>query len=228
MRFLFNMLSIVALFATFVIAEAQKYEPNNKWPYIFEDFVEGQVFLKNNTKMDAKLNIHLLANKLHYVDKTGRIMECRDKDIARVEMFGDGYLCLNGKMMKIEAQEGTNLLMSWQKGDFQSLNGGSGAYGASLNSSATNNLNSLDLGGLNHPELGRMEEEKNDGRTIDVSTVYLFVVNDKIINATKSDVIDAYGKDKSAAIKAFIKANKIKWKSVESLSEVLRFLSTLE
>ena len=115
MKTLRMMLALAAFAAVSFMCKAQDYEPNTKWPYVFENFVDGKVFMKNNTKMDAKLNIHLLANKLHYVDKNGRIMECRDKDIVRVEMRNDGYLCMDGKIMKIEAQQGTNLLLSWQK-----------------------------------------------------------------------------------------------------------------
>ena len=100
----------------------------------------------------------------------------------------------------------------------------SGAYGASLNSSAARDLSSLDLGGLNTPELGKMLLEKKDGREIPIVENYYFVINDTRIDATKREVEKFVGHKRAGDLKKFLKENKVKWKNAESLTQLLKYL----
>lgn len=215
-------LTIMALFA--LTASAQ-YEPNTKWPYVYENFTDGTIYFDGNKKTAAKLNIHLLGNVLHYISSDGKIFESSDKDVVRVEIGDDVYLYSGRKMMKLCASKGDNVLLKLEKGDFDSLLGGTGAYGASLNSSSARDLSSLDLGGLDKPELGRMLQEKNDGSIISTKTEYYFVINGEQVEASKKG-LDKYFKDSKAdEWKAFQKANKIKWKDADSLAKILDFIN---
>lgn len=217
-------LTIVLSVLFSVTASPQGYEPNTKWPYVFENFQDATIYFKNNSKAQALVNVHLWKNCLHHVNAAGKIMEYTNRDIVRIEIAGEAYFFVDGKVMKVEAQQGESFVMSLAKGDFNSLTKGTGAYGASLNSSATTELNSLDLGGLDKPELGRMEEEKNQGRTIPVTIEYYFIFNGNHIRATKTGVSNFIGKDRSAEFKSFCSSNKIKWKDVASLQKILSFL----
>ena len=215
-------LTIMALFA--LTASAQ-YEPNTKWPYVYENFTDGTIYFDGNKKTAAKLNIHLLGNVLHYISADGKIFESSDKDVVRVEIGDDVYLYSGRKMMKLCASKGDNVLLKLEKGDFDSLLGGTGAYGASLNSSSARDLSSLDLGGLDKPELGRMLQEKNDGSIISTKTEYYFVIYGEQVEASKKG-LDKYFKDSKAdEWKAFQKANKIKWKDADSLAKILDFIN---
>lgn len=210
----------------FVVAAFAKYEPNTKWPYLYENFTQGVIYSTDKQKSEAELNVHLSGNVLHYIGKDGRVYQSDSKGIARVEIGSDAYIFNDGKLMQIIANEGTNLLLKLQKGDFDRMQSGSGgAYGSDLNSSASKSLTSLELGGMNTPEHGKMLQEKNDGSYIPMSTVYYFVIDGKTIEATKSSVFDYVGKDKEDALKQFVKENKIKWKNTESLEKVLEYLS---
>ena len=104
---------------------------------------------------------------------------------------------------------------------------GGGAYGSSLNSSSARDLSSLgfDLGGLDQPELGLMLQEKKEGRTIPLVEQYSFIIGDQQIEATKKGVEKFVGDTRADALKQFLKENKIKWKSEESLQQLLTFLS---
>ena len=57
---------LLLLVTTALTVSAQKYSPNTKWPYVYENFTEGTIFFEGNKKTKAQLNIHLLGNKLHY------------------------------------------------------------------------------------------------------------------------------------------------------------------
>ena len=42
-------------------ASAQKYEPNTRWPYLYQNFTKGVVFFEGNQKSSQMdLNIHLM------------------------------------------------------------------------------------------------------------------------------------------------------------------------
>ena len=217
---------LLLLVTTALTVSAQKYSPNTKWPYVYENFTEGTIFFEGNKKTKAQLNIHLLGNKLHYLADDGRIFTSDDKDVIRVEIGSDAYIYSDHKLVRIVAVDKTNLLVELTKADFDALFTSTGAYGASLNSSSSRDLSSLDLGGLENAELGRMLQEKNDGRDIPLKKQYLFILGGKQIEATKKSVESILNADGQKDWKDFQKQNKIKWKNEESLSQVLTFISS--
>ena len=222
-----KLLSVIVLLGFAVMAHAQKFEPNTKWPYVYEHFTPGTIYFEGNEKSSADMNIHLWGNVLHYVKADGKIYQSDDRKVVRVEIGTDAYLYSDHKLMKLIANEGTNLLVLLTKGDFDAMrSSGGGAYGSSLNSSASRDLSSLgfDLGGLDQPELGLMLQEKKEGRTIPLVYQYFFIIGGQQIEATKKGVSKFLGDAKADAWKQFQKEHKIKWKQEESLKEVLLFL----
>ncbi len=205
--------------------QAQNFEPNTKWPYIYENFMDGTIFFDGNKKSQSQLNIHLWGNKLHYLTEDQKIYESNDKGIIRVEIGEDAYIYCNHQLMKIVAAEQNNLVVELEKADFDALFTSTGAYGASLNSSSARDLSSIDLGGLNKPELGRMLQERNDGSALSVKHLFYFVVNGKQVEANKNDVEDILNDEGKKGWKAFLKQNKIKWKKAESLKQVLTYIN---
>lgn len=202
----------------------QKYKPNTKWPYVYENFDDGTIYFDSNQKTQARLNIHLWGNKLHYISSDQKILEADDNNIIRVEIGNDAYIYNDRQLVKILAVEQNNLVVEQTKADFDALFSGTGAYGASLNSSASRDLSSLDLGGLDSPEYGRLIQEREDGRTISLKQQYSFIVNDKLIDANKKEVEKLLNNEGKNTLDNFIKQNKIKWKDIDSLKEVLQFV----
>ena len=216
----------LAWLASVITVSAAKYEPNTRWPYLYQDFTKGVVFFEGNQKSSQMdLNIHLMGNVLHYIGQDGKIYKNDDQKVTRVEIGDDAYIFSDHKLVKILANEGTNLLVMLTKANFDALQQSSGAYGASLNSSATRDLSSLDLGGLDTPELGKMLQEKNDGRTIPMVQQYFFIIGGQQIEATKKGVEKFVGDAKADALKQFLKEKKTKWKDELSLAQLLQFLA---
>lgn len=205
---------------------AQEYEPNTKWPYLYPEFQKGTIFFDQQKKSAAELNIHLLGNVLHFIDTQGHIMESLGEGIVRVEIGADAYVYMGRRLMQVIASEGEkhHLLLCLKRADFDAMLSEGGAYGGSLGSAASMHLSSLDLGGLDHPEIGRLLQEKQDGRTIPMITEYYFFIDGQLIHATRKAVEKLLDKDRLVSWKAFVKASKIKWKQESSLREVLRFL----
>lgn len=200
-----------------------QFKPSTKWPYLYENFLQGKVYCGDKVNSDLSLNIHLWGNVLHYISADGKILESTYRNISRVEILDDVYLIADGKLMKLVASKGNNVLLLYTKGDFDSMRSGSGAYGASLNSSATMELSSLDLGGMDKPALAKLQQEKNDGRVIPLTKEYYFIIDNKMVGASKKEMNDNYAS--VSGWKNFLKENKIKWKKEESLIKVLEFLS---
>ena len=229
-----RLLKVVLPFCLFAFSplhvSAQRFEPNTKWPYVYENFMPGTIYFEGNEKSSADLNIHLWGNVLHYVKGDGRIYQSDDKKVIRVEIGSDAYIFSDHKLVQIIANEGTNLLVKLTKGDFDAMrSSGGGAYGSSLNSSATRDLSSLgfDLGGMDHPELGLMLQEKKEGRVIPIVEQYFFVIGGQQVEATKKGVEKFVGDAKADALKQFLKDNKTKWKKEDSLKQLLQFLGGL-
>lgn len=202
-----------------------QFAPNTRWPYLYENFSQGTIYFAKNQKSEAQLNVHLLGNTLHYITQDGKIFESSDKDVIRVEIGNDTYWFTNHKLMQVITQEGDCALLKLVYGDFDSMTSGSGAYGSSLNSSASRDLSSLDLGGLNQPELGKMLQERNDGSEIPLETAYYFILGGKVVEANKKAVTETVEVSQSDNWKKFLKENKIKWKKEDSLISVLGFFA---
>ena len=220
-----KILLLFALLNTILTTNAQNYEPNTKWPYIYENFTDGTVFFEGNKKAQKQLNIHLWGNKLHYLADDNRILEAKDKGVVRVEIGNDAYIYSDNQLVKILDVDQNNLVVELTKADFDALFTGTGAYGSSLNSSAARDLSSLDLGGIDNPELGRLLQERNDGRDLSVKHVFFFIIDGKQIEANKKEVESLLSDNGKKEWKAFQKQNKIKWKDEDSLAKVLSFIN---
>lgn len=220
-----KILLLFALLSTVLTTKAQNFEPNTKWPYIYENFTDGTVFFEGNKKAQKQLNIHLWGNKLHYLADDNRILEAKDKGVVRVEIGNDAYIYSDNQLVKILDVDQNNLVVELTKADFDALFTGTGAYGSSLNSSAARDLSSLDLGGIDNPELGRLLQERNDGRDLSVKHVFFFIIDGKQIEANKKEVESLLSDNGKKEWKAFQKQNKIKWKDEDSLAKVLSFIN---
>ena len=224
-----RILFFILLTSGIIAIHAQKYEPNTKWPYIYENFTEGAIYYEGNQKASvSELNIHLWGNVLHYLGADGKVYQSNDQKIIRVEIGADAYIFSDHKLVKIIVAEGTDLLVLLTRANFDALNEGVGAYGANLNSAASRDLSSLDLGGLDTPELGKILQEKNEGRTIPLQEQYYFIIDGLQVEATKKGVEKFVGNTKADVLKQFLKEHKIKWKKDDSLRELLKFLQELK
>lgn len=221
-----KLMTLAVLLITLATAAMAQYEPNTKWPYIYQDFTEGTAYSSDNSKSKLQMNVHLAGNVLHYIGTDNRIYRAADDKISRVEIGGDAYIFVNHQLMQLLGNNGNNVLLKLADADFSRMqSAGGGAYGSDANTLATSKKSSLDLGGLNTPELAKMLLERDEGAAIPVVTRYYFIINDKRIEASKGSVEKFIGEAKEKDFKQFLKENKIKWKNEDSLRKVLEYLS---
>ena len=214
-------MSVVALLAS-------AYTPNTKWPYVYENFSEGTLYRGKDYSV-AQFNIHYMGNVLHYISpEDDKIYTAKGNDVDSVMIADRKYVLVDHKdgrkMMEVVAQSGGNMAFRLDYVDFDAaMQSGGGAYGSSSNSSATRNLSSLDLGGMNNPKHGLLLQEKNDGKSLVVRSRYYLRIGKFDIEANKKAVEQIVPAEKEEEWKQFLKKNKIKWKKPESLLQVLEF-----
>lgn len=215
----FVLFSLVCLLCGMARAE---YIPNTMWPYVYEDFTQGELVLKNGDKVRAAFNVHLLEGELHYL-KDDKILFVATSRVKEVKIGDESYVPAEGKMMKVIAQDSTKYLLQCVLGDFEALVVGTGAYGASANTQAVRNLSSLEIGGKNIVNHAMLLQNKDAGKELPINTKRYIMIGEKCIPATKKD-IEKQLITNHDQWNMFLKENKIKWRKDADLIKVLNFL----
>lgn len=215
--------SVAAILLLSISALAQGYTPTSTWPYLYPDFCNGEIFTTKGTKLPQKVNIHCAHGKLHFLDKEV-IKEVSPADVLMVIIGQDKYIAQNGEMFKVVAEDGTNLVLCSQLGDFSALNETGGAYGTSSTSSATTKLSSFELEGQVNQNHMLILESRDDGVEINVKKAYYLKTGNTFVKATAREVQEYLGNERKAEWKAWIKTHKIKWTNPQSLLAVFEIL----
>ena len=210
-----------------VAAYAQKnHTPTTSWPYLFPDFVEGQLEVgPRQTK--ALVNIHLNLGALHYIEN-GKIKESSTLGISVLKVGEEVFRNVGGKMMKVLAEAEGGYVVEETRANYTAVVKKDGAYGTTgLNSTTTRSFlyNENVLNGYNgylmtdvYADLHAMKDQYE--KLPVVKNRYLVIGLDQI-KADKQSVLSIDGLDKKA-FKAFLKAEKIKWDDPQDLVKVLQ------
>ena len=209
-----------------VAASAQNASPTTSWPYLFPDFVEGELEVgPKHTKV--LVNIHLNLGALHYIEN-GKIKESSTLGISVLKVGEDVFRNVGGKMMKVLAETEGGYVVEETRANYTAVVKKDGAYGTTgLNSTTTRSFlyNENVLNGYNgylmtdvYADLHAMKDQYE--KLPVVKNRYLVIGLD-LIKADRQSVLDIDGLDKKA-FKAFLKAEKIKWDDPQDLVKVLQ------
>lgn len=220
-----NFIIALALFLSLCRISAQDFKPTTTWPYIYPDFIPGELREYDGGTHETQYNIHLGAGTLHFIED-GMIREASTAKIFSLRIGKDYYANVGGVMMKVLANSDNGFVAQEIRADYAALNNTGGAYGSSSNSISTQALSSMEgIGGsrvnMNHMEL---KNAKEDGSILPTTTKLYLVLHDKVIFATKKDVNASYGIDKKT-FAAFLKENKVNWKDPQDLLHVIDFIA---
>jgi len=203
-------------------ADSPAPEPTTTWPYIYQEFMDGEIYLSRQQKVLQKVNVHLGHAKIHFLD-ANLIKELVLNDVVAVMVGKDRYVPYEGSMYKVVASNDKALLLEQSLGDFAALEETGGAYGSSSASSATMKLSSVDdasMLGRNHM---MVRQSRHEGKTLPLITKYYIKTPEFFCKASKKE-LDQQFSDRADQWKTWLKANKIKWNNPESLSKILEFL----
>lgn len=219
------MLITIAMLMVSVFAAAQEYEPTTTWPYVYSEFIEGELQMTVGNPKKAKYNIHLGTGSLHFIDGE-LIKQASPMEVFSVKIGTDMYVNAGGRMMKVLAKSDKGVVALESTVDIATLNATGGAYGSSSNTLSTQALSSLEgIGGtrtnMNHMEL---RNSKRSGEILPLINKMYLVTEGYVVFATKKDVSQLPFLEKDA-LKAFFKANPIKWKDPQSLLLVVDYIA---
>lgn len=220
------LLLCIAAFAA-AVAVAQNVSPTVNWPYMYPDFVEGEMDKMGGQIEKGRYNIHLNVGALHYLND-GTIKEHPTVGVKSMTIGDDVYRNVGGKMLKVLAQTEGGFVVMETLANFTGIISRDGAYGgavANRDKTFSHQENNGSFNGYlvtdNYKDLIAI---KDDSDKVPVTRKIFIVIGHQMIFANKSTVIDMTGVDKKA-FSAFLKSNDIKWKDPEDLVKVIDYIT---
>ncbi len=212
------------LFAVLSWCQSYAGEPTTVWPYLYDDFVEGTIYNNKGEWSQAKVNVHLLRNDLHYVYK-GQIYKAEyQNEVTRIVLSDSVNLVrCDNHFIEVLGETPQAIVGRRTTGDYDRLTQGSGAYGTSSSTAATDNLTSAPF--VNTPSYQLISDERENGQILPVTVRYCFVINNELVWANKKAISRLLPESERKAFDSFLKTNKIKWKNPDSLRKVLDYIS---
>ncbi len=200
--------------------------PTTTYPYLYDRFVEGKVVLDNGETEARKLNVHLRADALHYIDKDV-IKQAFLNNLKAVEIGSDVFLPVNGRMLKLAAKNDRGCVAEQIVGNFEEARAGEGAYGLSSTTAATMKLTSVQTDSQINQNYMNILNEKDHGMELPVESTFWIVTPSVRVEASRKAIGELVPAERQDEWKSFLKANRIKWKEPQSLLSLISFIETL-
>ncbi|MBP5488931.1 MAG: hypothetical protein J6X77_05130 [Bacteroidales bacterium] len=205
-------------------AYAMAQNPTTTWPYLYDNFKPGVIYLQGGAKSEVMMNVHLRHDQLHFIDND-LVKQADLSNTLIVSIGADSFIPSGGELRKIVAQDDNGVVAVSLIGDFAASQETGGAYGASSESASTRKLSSYDANGQVNRNHMLLLQEKENGADLNIITTYYLIRSGDCVKATRKDVSASLSEEGQAAFKAWLKQNKIKWKDPQSLLKVVGFLS---
>lgn len=218
--------SLIFLLSIFIYTYAQKnrFIPLETWPYVYENFTPGTVLThKGVTNSFDLLNINIADGKLHYVEN-GVIMQADMNLVSLIRIGQDVYVNYGGYAYKALAQTDHGAVLLKTEVDMEQLSKANIGYGKSSVAS-TSNVSAYALPGGNNinKSLEDINNNRYSGNELPIREKYYLYIDGKLVRASKKDVL-VFAGDKQNNTKEYIKNNKIKWKDVFCLQNLVEYL----
>lgn len=209
------------------IGKAQDYSPTTNWPYLFQDFMPGKVYLKNDMSTGTiLLNIHIDELKLQNVTRSENIETVifPESSIEHIDIGEHHFIYLEGKIMEsIDTLNDCKLLML-REGDFVKMFKLEGTYNIDLNTSFTLKKKSLGMKGYGSPLHYDMKAVWYDGRKIPLSEIYYLQFPNFSVRATHKDCERLFKGSERKQFNAFIHNERIDWHNTSDLIKVIAYI----
>lgn len=208
-------------------ALAQDAVPTVNWPYLYPDFMEGELMRTRGKSSTAQYNIHLGQSVLHYVEN-GKIKEVPAVGVLNLTIGDDLFLNVGGKMMKVMAEVQNAYVVEEVLGNYSAVVSHTGAYGAAVSGHDKTYFHERNNGSYNGYLVTDVYADlvalKGQSDKLPVIRNVYFVLGLQQIPANKKSVLALDGIDKKA-FSQFLKSNDINWKEVDDLVKVVEYIT---
>ena len=208
-------------------ALAQDAAPTVNWPYLYPDFMEGELVRTRGKSSTAQYNIHLGQSVLHYVED-GKIKEVPSVGVLNLTIGDDLFLNVGGKMMKVIAEVQGAYIVEENIANYSAVVSKTGAYGAAVASHDKTYFHERTNGSYNGylvtDVYADLRALKGQSDKLPVMKNVYFVMGLQQVPANKKGVSAMDGIDKKG-FSAFLKDEKIKWDETQDLIKVLEYIT---
>lgn len=220
----------ILLFGFLALSQAfsQEYKPRETWPFIYEEFKEGAARMRSGDLVsEAPFNVAVHDGSLMYVDGEGIIMRADMSRVYTAKVGDDIYVNVLGKMYKVLSELDLGNVVSGVEIDQDQQGKVSIGYGISSSTASAQGVSLLMDGRFfqDNRSLQQTSLDKYNGNVLPVKEVLYLMLGDRLIPATRQEILNVPGVDKKAAAD-FIKKEKIKWKDPASLEKLIIFVSS--
>jgi len=212
-------------------ASAQNDQPTANWPYLYPDFMEGELLRANKDSNKGRFNIHLNISALHYVDKNGKIKEADTWGVIGLIIGEDRFRFVEGKMLKVMAESKGGSVVKESRANYSAIVKKDGAMGTiALNSTTTktylyneNVINQYN-GYLLTDVYKDLHAMKDQSERLPVNSNLYLVIEHRLVPANKKSVAALEGINKKE-FSAFLKTEKIQWNEPQDLIKVIDYIT---
>ena len=204
----------------------QEYRPRESWPYLLENFTEGVVTnYGGEASADGYFNVSVVDGKLHFV-KDGTIMVANMNQLQAVRIGEKIFINRMGRLKEVVAEElGGYFVLLDVSVDEDELAKTDIGFGMRSAVASTQKLNTLAMGSATvNLSLDAAISAAKEGAELPLKEKYVFLIKSREYPANKNSFLSMEGVDKASA-KAFLKAEKIKWRNADSLGKVLKYIA---
>ena len=126
---------------------AQKYEPRDTWPFVYENFTDGSLYSSTgDVLLSARMNVSVLNQKLYYL-KGETIMEADMVRLYAAKISSgpaeDLYVNVGAKMYRVLAESDGGAALQADILDVERYNKASIGYGVTSYTASTQNVSGL-------------------------------------------------------------------------------------
>lgn len=210
------------------VAAAQDEVPTTNWPFLYPDFLEGELRQNGGAVSKGKFNIHLGQGALNLVEN-GMIAEIPSLNVLYVIIGEDTFQNVGGKMMRVLADSDAGFVVQETLADYSAVVRNDGAYGGSNTNAAKAFSYDENYGNYGYLVTNNYEDLlsiRNESEELPVTVNRYLVIDGMPVLALRKNVAALEGIDKKA-FSAFLKEEKIDWKDPQDLLKVIGYVKSM-
>ncbi len=209
-------------------AQDKEYAPTTNWPYLYEDFREGEVTTLQMGKIKhSQLNISLARGMAHFI-QNGTLMELDLRAVVSVNIGDDLFVPASGSLVKVlkKTDHGTTAVSTTV--NHEAMSRSEVGYGGTSSLTNTQKVSANAISGALDISAYKSISDitQKDGKKLILKNVKGIVYQGAFIPAARYDILNIKGIDKKA-VRKFLKDNKIRFTDEDDLSLLAEYIGTL-
>ena len=219
LSFITLIITVSTSFAQRDIEELEKDSFSNKNHFIFNKFIEGNVYFKNGSALIKELNYSVYSNEIYFYDNDELLTISNLNKIRNVKIKGLIFIPYNKKFYELLYVKNYKLL-KLRTVDFGNKTENTAIYGSGNQTSSVKQVKNINDHSLHYSieDKGKVDLEKE----LKVFNKFYILKDNRLSPLTKKKVLRIH-KDKKKEIESFIKENNIRLTNEVDLIKLVEY-----